>query len=130
MNQYHTDPNISDSDGDGMSDREEVITGSQPTNSASIWGVTMPTYDGTWHTNVVWDDGAWVTQTWLHAERCILGWQTLTGRTYRLYGTTNLSEPWVANSPPIAGTGSNISFSTDNIDPLNWFFRLGVELTP
>ena len=119
-----------DSDADGMLDGNEIIAGSSPTNPASIWGVAMPTYGGTWHTNVVWDDGAWVTQTLLHAEQCILDWQTLTGRTYRLYGTTNLSGPWATNSPPIAGTGSNISFTTENIDPLKWFFRLGVELDP
>lgn len=115
-----------DSDGDGMPDGDEVLAGSQPTNPASVWGIAIPTFEGTWHTNVTWEDGAWVTSTWLHAERCALSWATLTGRTYRLYGATNVQGPWESNSPPISGTGSNVSYTTEDIDPLKWFFRVGV----
>jgi len=115
-----------DSDGDGMLDGDEVLAGSQPTNPASVWGIAIPTFEGTWRTNVTWEDGAWVTSTWLHAERCALSWATLTGRTYRLYGATNVQGPWESNSPPISGTGSNVSYTTEDVNPLKWFFRVGV----
>ena len=115
-----------DSDGDGMFDGNEILAGSQPTNPASVWGIAFPTFEGTWRTNVTWEDGAWVTSTWLHAERCALSWATLTGRTYRLYGATNVQGPWESNSPPISGTGSNVSYTTEDVDPLKWFFRVGV----
>ena len=117
-----------DSDGDGMLDGDEVLAGSQPTNPASVWGIAIPTFEGTWRTNVTWEDGAWVTSTWLHAERCALSWATLTGRTYRLYGATNVQGPWESNSPPISGTGSNVSYTTEDVNPLKWFFRVGVKM--
>ena len=59
----------------------------------------------------------------------MLEWQTVTGRTYRLYGTTNLqAEKRDALSPAIPGTGGPVAFTND-ILPLQ-FFGVGVERTP
>ena len=59
----------------------------------------------------------------------VLEWQTVTGRTYRLYGTTNLrAASREVLSPPIAGTGAPVAF-TNGVLPLQ-FFGVSVERTP
>jgi hypothetical protein len=60
-----------------------------------------------------------------------LSWGTVTGRTYqvvyRTYDTTGtpgrLSE-WNACSPPIAGTGSNVTFSSGAPEPALAFYSV------
>ncbi len=133
-----------DSDGDGMSNIQEYIAGTNPTNSQSSLKITGPLFDGPWSTNVfwaeghwrtcnagvVWYDSQWVTQKWMNAARFIMEWEAVSGRTYRLYSTTNLLGTWQTNSPGISGKTGHMSFSND-LDAVGArFFRLDAEQGP
>jgi hypothetical protein len=124
-----------DSDGDGILDSWEAY-GTYPANPLSVTGnmanidiiLQDPTtdsdgdgltdYDEFYLYGTLWDDP--------DSDDDGMPDATLTGRTYRLYGATNVQGPWESNSPPISGTGSNISYTTEDVDPLKWFFRVGV----
>ena len=115
-----------DDDGDRMSNLHEYIAGTDPTNSVSLLELAEPIHAGTWHTNVTAEGE---TQAWLQIERSILGWQTVTGRTYRLYSKTNLlSGSWQEDLGPVPGTGSRMAFTNDTGS--RQFFGVGVTLTP
>ncbi len=106
-----TNDALADADGDRMPNMHEYIAGTDPANSTSLLEVIAPIYSGTWQSNVV------------------LGWQTVIGRTYRLYGTTNLtSTSWLTNSGPINGTGGFMLFTNSLL--LQQYFGVGVELSP
>ena len=102
------DDAAADDDVDGMSNLQEFIAGTDPTDPGSRLEVQVPAPGET---------------------GMVLEWSTVTGRTYRLYGTTNLrTGDREALSPPIAGTGGAVAF-TNGVLPLQ-FFGVGVERTP
>lgn len=142
--QVATNDAASDSDGDGMSNWGEYIAGTNPTNTESRLQIARPVLDGTWFTNVYWHDGEWVswdtnvwwygdqwvTGAWMNVERCIFDWETVSGRTYRLYSTTNLSGLWQTNSQGISGTGGRVIVTNDMLPEPCRFFKIGVEIGP
>ena len=104
------DDAAADDDADGMPNRAEYVAGTDPTDEDSLLEVQTPVAAGT-------------------ASGMVLAWPTVTGRTYRLYGTTNQRVgDREALSPPIAGTGGPVAF-TNAVLPLQ-FFGVGVERTP
>jgi len=106
-----TDPTREDTDGDGQSDRAEVIAGENPLDGTEwfhIRGVN-------WIRN---DLGA------------ALAWQSRTGRLYSVFVTTNLMAPWGASgAPDIPGTGSPVSFTNPAQGPAG-FYTIKVRLAP
>lgn len=93
---------VSDTDGDGQSDYDEIVAGTHPADSNSVFTISY------------WDSNG------------VLGWDSVDTRRYFLQTTTNLvSNVWV-NVAEYAGTGSGISVTNPPIEPVA-FYRLRVE---
>ncbi len=92
-----------DSDADGSSDYEETIAGSNPTNNASFFGIE----------SVDIDNGF------------IINWQSVSGRVYEVYWSTNLLENFQVLETNINWTFS--SFTNLNDSP-NAYYKIGVQL--
>ena len=100
------DPNA-DGDGDGASNYEEFVAGSNPTDGLSVFAI-----DNLQGTNSL-----------------VLTWATEPGRLYSVYSHTNLSTQWPTSAVyQVEGDGSVKSY-TNSLPPASTrFFRLGVEL--
>lgn len=95
-----------DSDDDGMTDVEEFIADTNPTNSAS----QLPA--------IAWSNHGIVMR------------ETSTNRIYSLWWSTNLlDEPqvWMLQPPETKGTGGHLIFMITNASPVN-AYRTGVRL--
>ena len=100
-----------DTDGDGMSNFEEYVAGTNPTNSLSCLSI-----DASQHTNGF-----------------TLTWPVEADHTYRVCGTTNLlqSNTWVQVGGPWQALGgqSEMSWTETNMD-LSWNSSYRVEVMP
>jgi hypothetical protein len=109
--QYGLNPNVSNSvpsDADGMTDYEEYIADTDPTNFLSFF----PT--------------AWLTNL-PGGVRAIVVDPTSTARVYHIRWTTNLLQApqnWLLLPPEQTGTGSAVTFGVTNAG----YYRTGVRL--
>jgi hypothetical protein len=97
---------LTDSDGDGMSDYAEFIAGTDPTNAASKF-----TFLGAG----VQNNGSFKFQ-----------WSAVPGRTYQVETSTNLTD-WVPASGWLQATGSPMSFTTTNLGTGALMYRIQVR---
>jgi hypothetical protein len=108
VNIYHTNPLVADTDGDGMSDGQEVIAGTDPNDPSSVFQIT----------SIQFADGT-ITLTWPSA----------TGKSYSVYGTTDLSwNDFTTLTNGVAATPPTNSFA--DVPPAslpNFFYRVGVS---
>ena len=93
-----------DSDADDSSDYEETIAGTNPTNNDSFFGITS---------SGVNDDG-------FH-----INWQSVSGRVYEVYWSTNLLENFRPLETNISWTCNSFTNST-NVPKA--YFKIGVQL--
>ncbi len=97
-----------DSDGDGLTDWEELVAGTSPTNAGDCFRINecavMP---GT--------------------RAFVLRWDTVTGRTYSVYWTTNLPPSWTTDGILFPGDGSRMTYTNLHGDTLKQCFRLRVQ---
>lgn len=100
-----------DSDGDGVANLDEFIAGTEPTNAQSFLALTAP--------NALEPPTQWQVPA------------TATGRIYSLQWKSDLSETgaWVETSQTRTGTGSAVTFSFTNGEPV-LFLRVGVRKNP
>ena len=103
-----------DNDGDGLSNYAEFVLGTNPTDPASRFTLSLTSQ----------------APNARSAETALtLSWPSLTGRTYTLLTRTALDAPW--ESTPLAilpGTGSTLSVSLPQDAPTR-FFCVHVDLT-
>ena len=97
-----------DSDGDGMTDAEELYAGVNPTNRLSGFDI-----DGN---SVGSGGGAKVT----------VSWPSLAGRTYSVYRGTNLKQPFSTVATGIAATAPMNTY-TDAAPSSVTYYRVEVE---
>jgi hypothetical protein len=94
-----------DIDGDGVSDVDEDIMGTNPGNPADVLNLTRhPEISG------------------------LVGFPSKPGRFYRVYTSVDLQSWTVSRLPAIAGDGSVKQFDTSTIAPARRFYRLQVML--
>jgi len=92
-----------DTDGDGMSDYNEIVAGTNPQDANSILRITELANG---HQLVVWDSVA--------------------GRNYEVLATTNPSSPMQIISPVIPANGDSSFYFDTAPDPTNKFYRVKV----
>jgi hypothetical protein len=111
--QYSGDPvNMlagGDDDGDGVSNLDEFIAGSNPTDGTSVFAI---------------DDIASAG-----SSAVVMKWSTISGRIYSVYSHTDLSTPWPTSAIyQVEGDGSVKSYTNIVSTGELRFFRLGVEI--
>jgi len=97
---------LTDSDGDGMTDYAEFIAGTDPTNAASkltFLGAAMQ-----------------------NSSSFKFQWSAVPGRTYQVQTSTNLTD-WVPASGWLQATGSPMSFATTNLGSGPLMYRIQVR---
>jgi Subtilase family/Bacterial TSP3 repeat len=98
---------LGDTDGDGASDYDEWVAGTDPTDSKSVLKLSQPS---------ALPDG-----------RVELGWSTVTGRQYWLETSEDL-KTWKALSTATTGAATNMSQTLPALDPKTpYFFRVMVQ---
>jgi len=103
------DPSVAnaDSDGDGLSNLQEFLAGTDPTNSASSLRITSITRTG----NVN-----------------IITWESVNGKTYHLQSTDTLTGTFTdLAGPDITASGSS-TFTTDTTAVVGRFYRVHLVL--
>jgi hypothetical protein len=93
-----------DSDGDGVSDYNEILCGTDPYDSNSVLRITEL----------------------LNGNQLI--WDSATGRTYQVMATTNLTAPFAPISPPVPASGASTYYTDGTPDPTNKFYRIQLLL--
>ncbi len=93
-----------DSDGDGVSDYNEILAGTNPFDPSSVLRITQLLNES----QLVWDSVA--------------------GRNYQVLATTNLLLPFTAISSPIQAGGASAFFVDSAPDATNKFYR--IQLVP
>jgi PKD repeat protein len=105
-----TDPTRKDSDGDGVNDWHEWMAGTSSTDGHSFFKAG---------------------QDMSPAEGMIVRWHTMTGRIYRVLGTTNMVVgAWSNLSPVITGNGAEHAFTNKDPSANAKFYRVSVGLQP
>lgn len=103
---FGSDPGVAHTDNDGVSDYEEWVAGTIPTDADSYFHVT-------------------------HDSPVAVYFDSSTGRVYTLQGATNLVEGMWTNVPgagPRAGVGAADSMQDTNEPPAGSFYRVEVQL--
>jgi len=107
INVHGSNPNLADTDGDGMNDGDEVIAGTLPTNAGSVLAITDCTATG----------GAGV----------VIRWKSISNRTYAISGSTAL----IANTWHVLSSGITamppVNVHTAAQAAAGAFYRVGVE---
>ena len=96
------DPNA-DQDGDGMSNQDEHLAGTNPLDANSLLRITG-----------------------LADGNHLLVWDSVPGINYQVLATTNLSVPMGAISPLIQASNSSSSYFDAALDPARKFYRIQV----
>ena len=94
-----------DADGDGLDNAGEYVAGTDPTNCSSRLALTGNACDGAVH---------------------VIQWDSVSGRLYRVYGSTNLLGAWRTNSPGLPGTGGAMRYTNSTPAAID-FLRVGVQ---
>jgi len=109
--QIETNPLLSDTDGDGQSDGEEVVAGTDPTEEKSLFKVAYVSLH---------DEGS---ERWVR-----LAWLTILGKEYRVYYQDRPGSAWIPLGPLHSGNGSVIG--QDDPEGLSHparYYRIGVQ---
>jgi parallel beta-helix repeat protein len=107
---YEYDPQMMNSDGDAMTDWQELVAGTNPTNAASYFQITA---------------------VGRSAATCTVQFASSVGRLYTLECRANLlSGAWtnVPNQTHVAGTGSTRWLCDTNLAPPGCQYRVQVEV--
>ena len=119
-----------DIDGDGMTAYEEFVAYTDPTNSASLFTISIDA-DATSTVPVRANRSARRSAAALEPQSGFaISWQSAKGRQYHIFATESLAAGW--DDKPIAtveGTGERISFPVEQVGS-SGFFRVTVELLP
>jgi len=106
---HGSNPLLMDSDGDGMSDAGEVRAGTDPANNTSVLGLEAATTD--------WNGGGIVVR-----------WSSVGGKQYSLWRTTELTNGFRVLDAPISGTPPlNTYTDTTATAEGPYFYRVRVE---
>lgn len=96
-----------DSDGDGMNNWQEWIAGTDPLASTSVLKLMAP---------ALLNDGADIT------------WQSVTGRTYFVQRSADISEPFLTLTSNVLGQAGTTSFiDTTATNGASYFYRIGIQ---
>ncbi len=96
-----------DADGDGTSNLMEFLAGTNPLSGASVFRPTTHTSGG----------------------KLILTVPTVTGRSYRVWGTANLQSTWTENET-ILGDGSTVEWEYLMSQSTRYFLRIEILIAP
>jgi parallel beta-helix repeat protein len=94
-----------DTDGDGLLDREEADAGTDPTSSASVLALTGASDDGT--------------------SGLVIRWDSVNGILYKVYDTPALNSSWSETGFQVQGDGTPKSYTNDNASTTERFFKIG-----
>ena len=100
---------FADPDGDGMNNWQEFITGTNPTNTASVLAMTSAAPPS-------------------GSNPARIGWQGVSTRTYFLQRSTNLTSGFSIIISNILGyDGANLIYDTTATNGGNYLYRIGVQ---
>jgi glycosidase len=92
-----------DNDGDGLSNGDEAVAGTNPLDAASVFRILSLTSD------------RWLT------------WSSVSGRTYRVFGAANLTSSFIPVSGVITAAMATASFADHSATNSSRFYRVNVS---
>ena len=123
----------SDADGDGKTALDEFISYTDPTNSASVFTISIGTNGQNGMAEPTRSSKNLSPKSLKSAsstDGLVLSWPTVKGRVYKLYASESLKDGW--DDEPFAileGTGEQAAVPVDQGAPAR-FFRVTVDLLP